>query len=71
MLNQTKLEAVKTAFTNLQFDSKDEGVSYLCSLKTTLGLTWEDIAELSAEMFGTTYKEGYFRHNYGDAVRLQ
>ena len=22
-------------------------------------------------MFGTTYKEGYFRHNYGDAVRLQ
>ena len=22
-------------------------------------------------MFGTIYKEGYFRHNYGDAVRLQ
>lgn len=71
MLNQTKIEAVKNAFTNSQFESRDEGVAYLCSLKTTLGLTWEDVADLSAEMFGTTYKEGYFRHNYGDAVRLQ
>lgn len=71
MLTQHKQQAVQEALDAKTFTSQQEGVEYLCSLKTSLGLTWEDIAEISSQVFGTTYKEGYFRRNYGDAVKLQ
>ena len=71
MLAQHKRQAVQEALDAKTFTSQQEGVEYLCSLKTSLGLTWEDIADISSQVFGTTYKEGYFRRNYGDAVKLQ
>ena len=71
MLTQHKRQAVQEALDAKTFTSQQEGVEYLCSLKTSLGLTWEDIADISSQVFGTTYKEGYFRRNYGDAVKLQ
>ena len=71
MLTQHKQQAVQEALDAKTFTSQQEGVEYLCSLKTSLGLTWEDIADISSQVFGTTYKEGYFRRNYGDAVKLQ
>lgn len=71
MLTQHKQQAVQEALDAKTFTSQQEGVEYLCSLKTSLGLTWEDTADISSQVFGTTYKEGYFRRNYGDAVKLQ
>lgn len=71
MLTESKVKAVKDAFKDRQFNTVEEGIQHLCSLKSDLALTWEDIAEVSASLFNTTWKEGYFRRNYGDAVRLQ
>lgn len=71
MLTESKVKAVKDAFEDKQFNTVEEGIQHLCSLKKDLALTWEDVAEVSASLFNTTWKEGYFRKNYGDAIRLQ
>lgn len=70
MLTDAKIKSLKEAFADKDFESLSSGIAYLCSLKPSLGLTWDEIAEASAEIFGTTYKEGYFRRNYGDALRI-
>lgn len=70
MLNSTKLELIKKASEKEVFNNTAEGISWLCSVKTSFGLSWKDIAEVSGILFGTTQKEKYFRQNFGDAVRL-
>ena len=50
---------------NGPYASTQEGIKLLCSLKDSYGMTWEDIASVSHEVFGTEWKEGFFRKNFG------
>lgn len=71
MLTEQKIQSVEAALKNQTFSSTEEGIKQLCKLKADFALSWYDIADLSKLLFGTSWKEGYFRHNYGDALRIQ
>lgn len=70
MLNSTKLDLIKKAADKEAFSNISEGITWLCSIKPSFGLSWKDVAEISGVLFGTTQKEKYFRQNFGDAVKL-
>lgn len=71
MLTENKRAAVMAALQNKDFATTEGGIKYLCSIKRDFQLSWEDVAELSGEMFDTTQKEGYFRRNYGAYVTTE
>ncbi len=60
------IEKIKTSG---PFESLEDGIKFLCSLKSEFGLSWDEIAIISNKVFGTTWKEGFFRKNYGDYVK--
>lgn len=71
MLTDIKIQEIKDKINNTNFFNREEDIKYLCSLKNEFSLSWEDIAYLSSKLFGTEWKEGYFRRNYGDFVKAE
>ncbi len=71
MVTQRKFEVVKKFLEENDFESQRDQIEALCLSKVEFDLTWEDIAEISSRVLGTTYKEGYFRKNFGDALRVR
>lgn len=54
---------------NGPYVSVKEGIKFLCSLKSHYGITWDDVALISHEVFNTSWKEGFFRKNYGEYAK--
>lgn len=71
MLTTKKFEAVKKFLEENEFETLMDQIEALCLSKSDFNLTWEDVAEVSSRVLGTTYKEGYFRKNFGDALKVK
>ena len=70
MLNETKRNKILNIMYENEYKDIKEGIKFLCSLKKDFELSWDDIADISHEVFNTTWKEGFFRKNYGEYVSL-
>lgn len=70
MLTDIKYQEVLETLHKNTFDNLEDNIKFLCSLKSDFNLSWEDIAYISSKVFETKWKEGYFRKNYGDFVKL-
>lgn len=70
MLTEFELNMVIDKIENSgPFENIQEGIKFLCSLKNDYRLSWDEIAHISSEVFNTTWKEGFFRKNYGAYVK--
>ena len=70
MLTETELNNIIDKVRNSgPFETVDEGIKFLCSLKNNYRLSWDEIAYISQQVFNTSWKEGFFRKNYGDYIR--
>lgn len=69
MLDTFRLNTIKEEYSQKYFEETSEGIAWLCSQKSAWGLSWQDIAQVSRELFGTTQKEKYFRDHYGDLAK--
>ena len=70
MISQQMLEKIVDEIkSNEPFESMEEGIKFLCSLKDTYNLSWEDVAAVAYSAFNIERSESYFRKNFGDFTR--
>lgn len=66
MLNTEKKNEISHLIQDKHFNSIDQGIKFLVSLKSSYQLSWDDVALLAHDNFGLEWKEGFYRRNYGE-----
>ncbi len=70
MLDSTRREEILNILYDNEYKDVVEGIKFLCSLKKRFSLSWDDVADISHEVFNTNWKEGFFRKHYSEYVNI-